>query len=138
MRDTSPSIPPSEKAKISDFDIEQMISVLLRTGVLIAGAVVLAGGIYYLFRHGSEQVNFTQFVSQPAIDRHAGEIIKGALFGRARSIVQLGILLLIATPIARVAFALVGFAIERDRKYVLITAIVLAVLLYSLISGAVH
>ena len=55
---------------------------------------------------------------------------------RARSIIQAGILLLIATPIARVAFSLAGFGLERDGKYVVITAIVLAVLLYSLTSGA--
>jgi uncharacterized membrane protein len=48
------------------------------------------------------------------------------------------LLLLIATPILRVAFSLVGFAIERDRAYVIITSIVLAVLLYSLISGALQ
>jgi uncharacterized membrane protein len=47
----------------------------------------------------------------------------------------LGVLLLIATPILRVAMALVGFAMERDRQYVLIAAIVLALLLYSLSAG---
>lgn len=124
------------KTKLTDFDIEQMVSVLLRAGVLIAGAVVLAGGIYFLFRHGNESVNYGRFAGQPSIDRHAEEIIKGAFSGRSRSIIQLGILLLIATPIARVALSLVGFTFERDRKYVVITAIVLAVLLYSLISGA--
>jgi len=47
-----------------------------------------------------------------------------------RAIIQFGLLLLIATPIARVAFSLVGFALERDRSYVVITSIVLAVLIY--------
>ncbi len=125
------------KTKLTDLDIERMVSLLLRVGVFIAGAVVLAGGIYFLLRHGNEPVNYRSFVGQPSIDRHAGEIVKGALSGRARSIVQLGILLLIATPIARVALALGGFTLERDKKYIAITAIVLAVLLYSLISGAI-
>ncbi|MDQ2773857.1 MAG: DUF1634 domain-containing protein, partial [Acidobacteriota bacterium] len=61
----------------------------------------------------------------------------GAVHLRARSIIQFGILLLIATPILRVAFSLVGFAMERDKAYVLITTVVLAILLYSLINGAV-
>ncbi|MBV9155052.1 MAG: DUF1634 domain-containing protein, partial [Acidobacteriaceae bacterium] len=74
----------------------------------------------------------------PSIDRIVSEIIKGAFAVRARSIIQLGILLLIATPIARVAFSLVGFALGRDRTYVVITAIVLTVLLVSLITGAVQ
>lgn len=133
---TQSNTPQSTKQRLTDFDIEQMVSVLLKFGVLTAGAVVLAGGIYFLWAHRGEPVNYKQFVGQPSIDRHVGKIVKGAFEGRARSIIQFGILLLIATPIARVALSLVGFAFERDRKYVLITAIVLAVLLYSLISGA--
>lgn len=126
----------AEKRRVTDDDIERLVSVLLRTGVLIAASVVLAGGIYFLLGHGAEPVKYKTFVGQPSIDRHADQIIRGAFSGRARSIIQLGILLLISTPIARVAVSLVGFAREGNRKYVLITAIVLAVLLYSLITGA--
>ncbi len=124
--------------KVTDRSIERMVSVLLRTGVLLAGSVVLAGGIYYLARHGNETVDYRTFHGQPSIDRIVGEIVRGAIQLRGRSIIQLGILLLIATPIARVAFSLVGFALEGDRKYVAITSIVLGILLYSLISGAVQ
>ena len=54
--------------------------------------------------------------------------------GRRRDLpVQLGLLLLIATPIARVVLAAVGFAFERDRMYVVVSLIVLAVLLFSLL-----
>ena len=55
--------------------------------------------------------------------------------GQSASIVQLGVVLLIATPIARVAFTLVAFAIQRDRTYVIITLIVLGLLLYGLLFG---
>jgi uncharacterized membrane protein len=55
--------------------------------------------------------------------------------GRGRGLIQLGLLFLIATPIARVAFSIVGFAIERDRMYVVFTLIVLAILLYSLLGS---
>ncbi|MBV9767477.1 MAG: DUF1634 domain-containing protein [Acidobacteriaceae bacterium] len=123
---------------MTDKSIERMVSVLLLTGVLISGCVVLAGGVYYLLRHGGELSDFHTFRGQPSIDRIVSEIIKGAFAVRARSIIQLGILLLIATPIARVAFSLVGFALGRDRTYVVITAIVLTVLLVSLITGAVQ
>ncbi len=129
---------PNISKKVTDLDIEIMVSILLRTGVLVAGGVVLAGGIYYLLRHGSESANYQRFAGQPAVDRQIGLIVNGAIHARARSIIQLGILLLIATPIARVAFSLVGFAMERDRKYVIVTTIVLAVLLYSLLTGAAH
>jgi uncharacterized membrane protein len=122
--------------RISDTAIERMVSVVLRSGVLLSATVVLAGGIYYLARHGDETADYRTFRGQPSIDRIFGEIIRGAIDLRARSIIQAGILLLIATPIARVAASLAGFALERDSKYVVITLIVLGVLLYSLISGA--
>jgi uncharacterized membrane protein len=123
---------------MTDSKIERMVSRLLLTGVLLSGSVVLAGGIYFLVRHGSEPANYHRFASQPSIDRMLGKIVKGAVDLRARSVIQLGILLLIATPIARVAFSLVAFLLERDRLYVAITALVLAILLVSLITGAVE
>ena len=124
--------------KVTDTNIERMVSVILRTGVLISGAVVLAGGIYFLLRHAGDRVHYHPFVGQPSIDRIVSEIVKGAIALRARSIIQFGMLLLIATPIVRVALSLVGFALERDRTYVVITAIVLAVLLFSLVTGSLH
>jgi len=112
-----------------------MIATLLRTGVLVAGSVVLAGGLHYVVAHGAETADYHEFGPQPAADRLIHRIIEGAFSLRPDSIIQFGVLLLIATPILRVAVGLVGFALERDRQYVLITAIVLAVLLYSLMSG---
>jgi len=44
-------------------------------------------------------------------------------------------LLLILTPVARVGFSVVAFVVERDRMYVAMTLVVLAVLLYSLLAG---
>ena len=114
-----------------------MVSVVLRGGVLLSAMVVLVGGIYYLVRHGEQPVDFYRFHVLPGPDRIAGQILYGAFHQRGRSIIQSGILLLIATPIARVAVSLAGFAMERDRKYVAITSIVLVVLLYSLVSGAI-
>ncbi len=115
-----------------------MVSTLLRTGVILSGTIVAIGGAIYLFRHGGEVSNYRVFKMLPAEDRIVPDIFKAAVHHRARSIIQMGVLVLIATPIARVAFSLVGFAFEGDRKYVLITAIVLSVLLYGLISGAMR
>jgi uncharacterized membrane protein len=122
--------------RISDRGIERIVSVVLRSGVLLSASVVLAGGIYYLIRHGEELADYRTFRGQPSVDRYIEQIVEGAVQVRARSIIQAGILLLIATPILRVAVSLAGFALERDGKYVLITSIVLLVLLYSVISGA--
>ncbi len=122
--------------KVTDITIEHMVAALLRAGVIISGSVVAAGGIYFLVRHGGEATDYHVFKVQSADVRLVPEIVRGAMAGNAASIIQAGTLLLIATPIARVAVSLVGFALEHDRGYVVITMIVLAVLLYSLISGA--
>ena len=115
--------------------IERMIAALLRAGVLVAGAVVLAGGCYYVAAHGADIVDYHKFGAQPDTDRLLHRIVGGAIALRPRSVIQLGVLLLIATPILRVTVSLVGFAMERDRLYVTIAAIVLALLVYSLTSG---
>lgn len=122
--------------KVTDQSIERAVSIILRSGVVISGSVVLLGGVIFLTTHGGDPADYHIFHGQPAIDRFVPEIVRGVFALRARSIIQLGVLLLIATPIARVAFSLVGFSLERDRTYVVITAIVLVVLLYSLIAGA--
>ena len=121
---------------VTDQGIEKVVSVVLRTGVILSGSVVLLGGIYFLLRHGSEPVNYRVFQAQTFSGHYIVEIVRGALQLRGRSIIQLGALCLIATPIVRVIVSLIGFALERDRTYVLITSIVLVILLYSLISGA--
>ena len=123
-------------APMTDQRMELVVSTILRSGVLISGVVVLAGAVLYLTRHWNELVAYHRFHGQPEEDRLIGSIIKGVAQGRAKSVMQLGILLLIGTPVARVAFSLVGFALERDRVYIAITSIVLAILLYSLIAGA--
>jgi uncharacterized membrane protein len=120
---------------LTDSKIERLIAALLRTGVLVAGAVVLAGGVYYVAAHGGEAADYHKFGAQPDADRLVHRIVAGAIALRPRSVIQLGVLLLIATPILRVAVSLVGFAMERDRLYVTIAAIVLALLVYSLVSG---
>ena len=121
---------------MTDRSIERTLSTLLRAGVLISGLIVLAGGIYYLAAHGAEPADYRHFAGQPAAHRIIGQIAATAFALRAQSVIQFGILALIATPILRVAVSLVGFTMERDAKYVGITALVLALLLYSLIEGA--
>ncbi len=100
--------------------------------MILAAAVVLFGGVLYLVRHGHEVANYNTFHGEPESLKSPRDIIHGVFGMSARAIIQLGLLLLIATPVARVAFSAVAFAIERDRMYVVITLIVLAVLSYSL------
>jgi uncharacterized membrane protein len=108
---------------------------LLQVGVIVAAVVVFAGGVLYLLRHGEEKIDLHEFHGQPAELTTAQGAAQVAWEGHARGIIQLGLLLLIATPVARVAFSIFAFARQRDGIYVLITLFVLAVLLWGLWSG---
>jgi uncharacterized membrane protein len=125
-------------APVSDQDIERFVSALLLVGVVASGLTVLAGGVYYLMRHANDPVNYAHFHGEFAVDRTAVLAVAAAFGGRARSVIQCGLLLLIATPIARVLACFIGFARQGDRQYMVVTAIVLTVLLYSLVSGAMQ
>ncbi len=91
----------------------------------------------FLVRHGRAMPQYARFVGEPLQLRSVSGIIRGTALFQGHNIIQLGLLLLIATPIARVAFSVVAFALERDRLYVFITLMVLAVLLFSLAGGHV-
>lgn len=120
----------------NDLKIEIIIGTLLRTGVILAASVVLFGGVLHLVRHGHEIANYSTFHGEPESLKSPKDIVHGVFNVSARAIIQLGLLLLIATPVARVAFSAVAFAIERDHMYVVITLIVLAVLSYSLFASS--
>ena len=119
----------------TDTKVEQFVGNLLRAGVLLAAAVVAAGGIAYLMRHGGEQPSLRVFRGEPADLTSPVGIVKDVWEGRARNLIQMGLLLLIATPVARVIFSVFAFGAQRDYLYVGLTLMVLAVLLYSLFFG---
>jgi uncharacterized membrane protein len=100
------------KGTLTDQQVETIIGNLLRGGVILAAVVVFIGGVFFLFHHG---------------------LLEDALLSRSRGVIQLGLLLLIATPIARVAFSIFAFFRQRDRTYVAVTLLVFIILLYSLL-----
>ncbi len=119
----------------TDEQAEQIIGNLLRIGVLLAGAIVLVGGVLYLIHYGAGAPALHVFRGEPSDLRSVPGIIKDAAVFRRRGLIQLGVLLLIATPIARVAFSVIVFLRQRDRMYVAVTLFVLAVLIFSLTGG---
>jgi len=119
----------------TEYEVEQFIGNLLRGGVLLAATVVLLGGSLYLARHGVESPLYGSFRGEPEELRRIPGILADALALRGRGIIQLGLLLLIATPVTRVVCAMVAFALQRDWLYVSVTVIVLSVLVYSLLGG---
>ena len=126
---------PDPKRPWSDEQVEKIVGSLLRSGVIAAGIVVLAGGIIYLIRYGANLPDYSIFQGVPAEFSSVEGIIKAAFALRSRGLIQLGLLLLIATPVARVAFSIFAFALQRDRIYIVVTLIVLGVLIYSLAGG---
>ena len=119
----------------TDQRVEIIVGKLLQAGVILSASVVLIGGVIFLIAHGMEKANYRVFVGEPSDLRTVRGIIHRAAHLRARGIIQLGLLLLIATPIARVAFSIFGFAEEKDRLYMVFTGIELIILLYSLLGS---
>jgi uncharacterized membrane protein len=115
-----------------DQQIEEIIGNLLRAGVLLAATVVLIGAVVYFSRNAHARVDYRVFRGEPTDLSSVPGIIQAAKAGRGRGIIQLGLLLLILTPITRVAFSAVAFAIEGDWLYVGITLLVFAILMFSL------
>ncbi|MGB7212645.1 MAG: DUF1634 domain-containing protein [Gemmatimonadales bacterium] len=115
--------------------MELVIGKILRWGVVVAAIVGALGVVGELIVRAAVIPDFRHFTGDAATGLPA--IVVGVLQGHARAIMQLGIALLIATPIVRVGLSLFAFARERDRTYVIITSMVLVLLLYGLLGGSV-
>jgi uncharacterized membrane protein len=125
---------------LAETKLQRLIGTTLRTGVLAASATGVVGGLIFLSDHWRQQVSFHVF--EGAVSPYASPrqmLRQGVAWHSADhasqglAITQLGILLLMLTPIIRVAFSVVGFAMERDPIYVAITSTVLAILMGSLL-----
>jgi uncharacterized membrane protein len=111
---------------MTDRRMEDVIANLLRLGVALAAALVLAGGVWYVASSARAVPDYARFHPEAWGPRAF------AALSSPEKLMAIGLLVLIATPIARVAFALAAFALERDRMYVWFTAAVLGVLAYSI------
>lgn len=128
LNDTADSL-----TRAQDKRMDAIIGQLLRAGVVLAAAVVFVGAVVYLSRHEVPVTNYRVFQGEPQELRGVHSIVRDALHFSGRGLIQFGLLILIATPVARVAFSLLAFLYERDWTYVVVTAIVLSLLLYSLL-----
>jgi uncharacterized membrane protein len=136
------SVPPQMSPRMDDRRLETIIGRLLQIGVLASATTVLAGGILYLVQSHSGHVDYRNFVppansapGNPALLTLSG-VVRSAIHFDSLGLIQFGLLLLIATPVARVALAAVGFALERDRLYTVVSLIVLLILAFSLIHAS--
>src|SRR5215470_4522492 len=118
---------------LTEHRLEHIMGALLRAGVVIAAIVVLGAGALYLIQHGGEHPNYKEFHESSNL-RSVSEIMRAAGRGNSRGIMEFGLLLLVLTPIARVVLSAAGFIAKRDVMYTVITLIVLAALIFSLLA----
>jgi uncharacterized membrane protein len=111
---------------MSDDRLEQIVGNLLRAGVALSAIVVAAGGAWYLAAGGLAEPHYSVF--HPDV-RGVRSL---AALPASEALIFAGLLMLIATPVARVVFTLAAFLLNRDHAYTGITLLVLIILLYSI------
>jgi len=123
-------------AQLTDQRLESYIATMLAWGVSLSSLAVIAGGALYLRYAQKQTADYTHFhAAYPALRTIAG-VLHGVSHMDAPSIIQMGLLLLIATPVVRVIFCFAGFIRQRDKLYATVSLVVLAILIYSLARGA--
>jgi uncharacterized membrane protein len=115
--------------------VHAAIVTLLRVGVVLSVLFIVSGMVITFVGHPE------YFASRPAVDFHfpntLPEVVHGVRAGAGPAIVMAGLLILIATPVARVALSVIIFIIARDYLYVALTATVLVILIVSFVIGLV-
>jgi len=139
-----PGSGPEEGASLTRMEL--MNSYALRAGVLLSAAVILVGILSFaltqdtgyakvLPHHLREILTYHQASGPGFFPTSLSTVLAGAMAGKPYAVIGLGMLLLILTPIVRVALSVFFFLVQRDWLYVGITLFVLAVLAFSLFSG---
>jgi uncharacterized membrane protein len=120
----------------TDEKVDGLIGAILQAGVLSAGLLVFAGGVLYINRYGMTPSNYRVFGAERSDIHSLWPILVGAAQLDGRSVIQLGIIVLVATPVIRVLFSVLAFWVQKDRLYVSITIVVFGILMYGLFGGA--
>lgn len=121
--------------KFKDTDMQLLLGRVLRAGTVTSVCIVFFGGVIYLHRHGHFMADYRSFTGTPAFLHQPGSLFEGVMALRGQAIIQIGILLLIATPILRVIFSAIGFVLEKDYLYVGISLLVLLIIFMSMLGG---
>lgn len=111
--------------------LRRLLARMMVWGVLLAAAIMIVGLAIFLWHHAGQRPGDHKFTGEPADLRHPVAIFRAALRGNDDCFLQVGVLLLLLNPLARVALAAAGYAMTRDRLYTGIAAVVFAVLVVS-------
>lgn len=115
-----------------DERIAKVIALILRCGTILASVAVVIGGIVYLYFHGFDVPNYHAFRGEPQQFHTLSGIVKDALHGHGTGLIELGLLILVLTPFARVAYSVCAWTVRRNYKYAVLTLIVLSLLFFSM------
>ncbi len=122
---------------MNDRQIQRTLAWLMIGGVVVAALIIVAGLIWYLATHAGVAPGHHIFRGEPKYFENLIAMVRQALdlreVGERRSVVMIGIVLLLLNPFLRVAVAAFGFAAQRDWLYASISTFVLAVLVFSMI-----
>jgi uncharacterized membrane protein len=120
---------------MKDEQIQNSLARVMLTGVLVAAAVMAAGLVWFVATHEGLPPGDHIFSGEPKYFENLIAMIQRALdlkeVGHRRSLIMIGVVLLLINPLIRVAFAALGFAVQGDRRYTVISLLVLAVLVLS-------
>jgi len=116
----------------TDQELDISIAKMLLFGIIVSAIVVLIGASLELRNRSLATPDYSHFHATAVSLRSIAGVMHSAFHLNADGVIQLGLLLLIATPIARVVFCVIGFARQRDILYVAISSFVLVILFYSL------
>lgn len=126
------------KKNFTDVDLNRSVGNLLRLGVILSVATSLIGFIKLFFEGFEMPKKYTSLVVGTSLEKVWGHFWNSLCKGEGMAIIQLGILLLIFTPLMRIVFALIGYLKEKDYVYVVISSIVLAIMAVSFFAGYAH
>ena len=119
--------------------MNNILGIVLRSGVVLSGVIIAIGTILFVANHSLDDTS-AYLAYNPGLIPHGNFPVSltGIAIGLGSldpfSVIVLGFLVLLATPVARVALSLLLFAAEKDRMYVYLTATVLAILLFSILA----
>jgi len=112
-------------------DLAFWIISLLQLGTLVSASLVLVGSVSYLASHGFEPRVYQNFQGIASPFNSMAEVMQGLHRGESLALVQMGLLMLVATPVLRVTITCLIFAFGGDITYAFITLFVLMTLTYS-------
>lgn len=120
---------------------EIAISLVLRIGVFASVAIMLAGACLMFVRH-PEYVQLSRGISFHSLTDSSSKfphslsgIVRALKLGEGRGLIMVGLIVLILTPVSRVATGVLSFIYEDDPRMAFITFFVLCVLVGSFFLG---